>query len=78
MSVTKLDRSGRITESIASGRVSGASGLLKVTADSPEVPDSFTDQTIWSRWTKSFFNNNERLANYQQLYFQIPDSGNGT
>ncbi len=75
ISVTKFDRSGRVTDIIATKRATGVTGALTAT-------ENVTTQSRWVRWRKFVYGTNERRPDAERVYFVIPttdgDQGNAT
>lgn len=70
ITVTKEDYSRRTTDVIVTKRAAGVSGALTATED-------VSDQTLWVRWTKQRYINNQWSPNSTQVYYSIPSSGEG-
>ncbi len=75
ITVTKFDRSGRVTDIIATKRDPVVSGALTPT-------ENVTTQARWVRWRKFVYGTNERRPDGERAYFAIPttdgDQGNAT
>ncbi|MFO1458227.1 MAG: RHS repeat-associated core domain-containing protein [Verrucomicrobiota bacterium] len=75
VSVEKVDKSGRVTDSIQTKRDPAKTGALTSSED-------VATQSRWLRWRKALYNNNIRKPNRTRTYWNIPatngDEGNST
>jgi len=69
--ISKLDKAGRVIDSIASARTTPGGGTGKL-----QPTDTF-DQSDWSRWTHNFYSLAGQLE-YTRTYHTIPASGSGS